>query len=379
MKVILFILFGITVVSAQPVMHGALHASGGDEFITVRVPDASITATHTNFIIYLDLAEVETAHGNFWANVESDFSDIRVYEDDHTTELNWDSISCDVSGEACMLAIRYTVTDGGNTDFIVDWEGDRAAKGRTFHRVTWTDFKAAWFLNRNDTIYNRADAAVAKNMLPKNIENGDISTGGPFLRYVTLDGVNEYFETVSINAVDNNFPSSYFVWHVIPVADYPINRYYPFSDYGPTAGSRAVVWGIFDTNIATTGLKDRARLVTYNESGSSSYQSIGPTAGVFTDHNDGSTWRMISSSHKTAGGSSSEYYVDGDSYGVSTTLLSDVTSGQRERICALLASSNTYYPGPIAAVTLHTLQRSDEWMDDTHDMLMNQGTFFTFP
>ena len=375
MRYIILFLFGFQAASGQHVypLWGSAEA---DEFVTVRVPDASITATHTNFIVYLDLALMPD---NFWDNVESDFSDIRVYEDDHTTELNWDSISTHTATDEGMLAIRLTVTDGGDTDFIVDWEGDRAAKGRTFHRVTWTDFKAAWFLNHTGTILNRVTSATAKNMVGKNLEGGDISSGGPMIKYITLDGVNEYFETVGVNSVDHVYPSSYFVWHVIPVADYPINRYYPFTDYGNTSASHAVVWGIFDTNIASTGLKDRFRLVTYNESGSSVYQSIGPTAGVFTDHNDGSTWRMISSSHKTAGGSSSEYYVDGDSYGVSTTLLSDVTSGQRERICALLASSNTYYPGPIAAVTLHTLQRSDEWMDDTHDMLMNQGTFFTFP
>lgn len=359
-------------------MPGALHAQpvSGNEYITVRIPDASITANHTDFIVYLDLALIEAETGNFFSGLESDGSDLRVYEDDHSTELNWDTTNVNIGSEQGFLLIKISLTDGGNNDFIVDWEGDRTAKGAAFHEATWSNFKMIWFLNK----YTGASAIDNKNgtsaldLTPNNFSA--VSSGSPFYKYLSFDGVNDYCAIANNDGHDLSFPFTIQAWIFVPSGGFGKDNANILSKYTTANSGKQYIFDVWDDD-RTSAPDNQLRFWSANGSGGAI--ALYSSTGAITDNDDNNWHRFTWAAVAAPSTNDKSFFVDGSGYGNTTAASYNYTGGTAPLgVGRITATTTIYYTQDVAHISWENTARSSAWVTDTDLMHSNPATFFTF-
>ena len=138
---------------------------------SVKVDRTKVTGSHTNFPLYIDLADMPVL---FWATVSETGGDIRCYADrGKVTELARDVVTVDRVGKTGELhVLLQTLTPDIDTTVYVDVDGSRTDyhPSATYgSRAVWVDYAAVY----HDAIGTNSVAAVNNT-----VDVGSPSVGG---------------------------------------------------------------------------------------------------------------------------------------------------------------------------------------------------------
>jgi hypothetical protein len=115
----------------------------------ITIDHTLVAADHTDFPLLLDLSVItQTA---FWSTVTSTGGDIRIYEDDGTTELAREVVSCDTTAETGEVWIKVpSLSSSVDTVLQVHVDGtssDYATTDLFGAQEVWSDYAAVYHFN----------------------------------------------------------------------------------------------------------------------------------------------------------------------------------------------------------------------------------------
>jgi len=88
---------------------------------TLNVLNTKVAADQTDFIVYVDLADMPAL---FWSTVANGGGDIRCYKSDGTTELAREVVTCDTATDTGEMHIKYAGTLSSSVDTEIQIHAD---------------------------------------------------------------------------------------------------------------------------------------------------------------------------------------------------------------------------------------------------------------
>lgn len=109
-----------------------------------------VPSTQTDIPLALDLSTIGSGHG-FWSNVKSDGGDIRVVEDDETTEVPIEVYNLDTTAKTGQIYFKSDINSASDTDYYIYYgnaSATKAGEGDTYgqHNVWDSTYGAVYHL-----------------------------------------------------------------------------------------------------------------------------------------------------------------------------------------------------------------------------------------
>lgn len=155
---------GIGTASPQTNFHIASGGGSGVWFntnftkrIKITINSTKVDAGLSNFPMYLDLSDLSS---DFFTNVKSDGSDIRITKTDKTTEVPVEIVGINTGSNTGEVYFKGDISSSGDTDFYIYYGNSGAslpAASSTFgsQNVWDSNYKGVWHLgNTNDSTSN---------------------------------------------------------------------------------------------------------------------------------------------------------------------------------------------------------------------------------
>lgn len=154
--------------------------------IPVTIDSTKVSADLTDFPVYVDLSDLSA---DFFSNVKTDGSDIRVTKDDGTTEVPREVVAIDTGSSTGELHFKAdgTLSSSTDTDFYIYYGNASAtepAVTATYGRNNvWTDYDGVYHLQGNAT--NSAGTSYSELM------DGTSSSSGKIYGAYDFDGTSD--------------------------------------------------------------------------------------------------------------------------------------------------------------------------------------------
>ena len=154
------------------------------------------SADHTNFPVYIDLADLPAG---FHTNVKSDGCDIRVVESDETTETAFELVDYDSTGDTGELHFLADSLSYNATSTFYIYYGNSAASCYATNATygaenVWTDYEGVWHMQEDpsgsapqitDSTSGSSDLTSGGSMVTGDLVAGQLGNS------IDFDGVND--------------------------------------------------------------------------------------------------------------------------------------------------------------------------------------------
>ena len=323
--------------------------------IQINVDSAQVNGSHTDFPLYYDLADLSAT--NFFTQVQSNGSDLRVTTADGLTEVPIEVVDIDTGGSTGEIHFKAPTLSGGEKFYIYYGNGDAAAyaNGDTYgmHNVWSNNYLAVWHMNENPGSANIDDSSTSNySGSPEgSMTGGDLITAGQVGKSIDFDGSNDALNFGSGLSGDFSGQSfSFSAWDkrgTNTTNDFLIGR----NVSGPTGQHLHI--GYRATDQYTLGF----------------WGNDLDSTGTHTT----SVWRHWYSTYDTTI-DQQKLFLNGlpDNERTST---GDVTGSDTYYIAR--AAGTDYFDGEIDEVRFSSVVRDDAWIDTEYNNQNNPTTFFT--
>ena len=323
----------------------------------VTIDSAEVDADLTDFIVFIDLSDMNT---DFWSTVANGGGDIRVYKEGGSTELAREVVSCDTTGETGELWLKYTGTLSSTVDTVIEIHADGVSSD---YAVTATYGRNNVWSNFDMVTHDYGTTDSTGNSRTRNGINGNTAATGPNgWDAVDLDGVDSWIKY-------NN--AAWFEWENQDFAVWVASK------LDSTADGR--FWSRQVGSAPTTTLR-------YNGSNSYYilYKNQANTATIFvigTVFTPGTTdwhWYVSTYDHSATTG---YYFIDGDQKGSNTNAgAGDFSDGTEDLYFGNFLDANTgeEIDGDLAELRVATsFVPSEEWTAAEYSNQNTSTTFYT--
>lgn len=114
----------------------------------IQLNPNQITADLTNFPVYVDMSDLDVAGTDVWDTVRSDCGDIRITQDDGTTQVPVEVVNCNTSTKTGELHFLAPVASSSATSTYRIWYNgtDAAVASTTTYgsQAVWPGYAAVW-------------------------------------------------------------------------------------------------------------------------------------------------------------------------------------------------------------------------------------------
>lgn len=137
--------------------------TGYTKYQEVTISAAKVSADLTDFVVYVDLSDLNVAGANIFDTVRTDGGDIRVTKSDGTTELPREVVSIDTVNKTGELHIKYSGVLSSSTDTVIRiWyngvDTEPAATSTYGSQAVWTNYVLVTHMK--DTLKNSVDDTI---------------------------------------------------------------------------------------------------------------------------------------------------------------------------------------------------------------------------
>ena len=158
--------------------------SGFSKYQEVTIDHTKVSADLTDYVVYIDLANLVKAGADIFDTCRSDGGDIRATKSDGTTQLATELVAIDTTAKTGELHVKFTGTLSSSVDTIIRiWYNgtDTAlAVSDTYGRnAVWSDYVAVYHFESDDTNSTGGTAATDTSVTYSS-GNGLFGNGGGF-------------------------------------------------------------------------------------------------------------------------------------------------------------------------------------------------------
>lgn len=127
---------------------------GYTKYQEVTIDATKVSADLTDYVIYVDLAELLKAGADVFDSCRTDGGDIRVTKTDGTTELAREIVNIDTTGKTGELHVKFTGTLSSSTDTVIRvWyngtDTEPAVTATYGRNNVWTDYFGVYHLGED--------------------------------------------------------------------------------------------------------------------------------------------------------------------------------------------------------------------------------------
>ena len=334
------------------------YSSNWSRRIKITVNSTQVGSDLNNFPVYVDLSDLAPS---FFANTQTDGSDIRVTLNDGLTAVPHELVNINTGGSTGELYFRATnLSSTVDNDFYIYYDNPNArmingADELGFQKVWSNNYVAVYHMqqlpgNSNaklwDSTANRNHGIPNGGMINANLVTGN--TGGA----LDFDGSDDYLQIIdsaSLNSASGTGqPRSVSYWlNTLETGNTVIMEKGSNSSFTQKTDTGAVIAG---TNTTQTDYANTSVLI-----------------------NDGS-WHFITHSYT---GTANNVYVDGGGVPQGTSLeIAPAANTNPLTIGASVGGANAY-DGLLDEIRISNVERSPEWIDAEYVNINTPGTFYS--
>lgn len=165
----------------------------------VEIDPDKVPGDLTDYVVYVDLADMDVTGTDMWDTVRSDCGDIRVTKSDGTTQLAREIVSCNTGTKTGEMHVKYdgTLSSSATTTMRVWYNGtdtEPAVSATYGLNNVWTDYEFVWHLDEDpsgtapqmiDSTGNGEDGTSSGSMTTSDEVTAKIGNG------LSFDGSND--------------------------------------------------------------------------------------------------------------------------------------------------------------------------------------------
>lgn len=178
--------------------------------IPVTIDSTKVSADLTDFPVYVDLSDLSA---DFFSNVKTDGSDIRVTKDDGTTEVPREVVAIDTGSSTGELHFKAdgTLSSSTDTDFYIYYGNASATEPATSATYgaenVWSSYDNVYHMQEDpsgsapqiiDSTSNNRDGTSAGSMTSADLVNGQVG------KSLDFDGSDDYLSVSSFGKTSNS-------------------------------------------------------------------------------------------------------------------------------------------------------------------------------
>lgn len=118
--------------------------------VKLSTDESQIPSDQTDIPLYIDLSNMPS---DFFTNVNSDGSDIRITDEDQTTELDFELVSINTANQTGEIHVKLPNLSGTSSQDIYVYYGNSSANSVSTPNV-WSDYRTVWHLDEPITNSN---------------------------------------------------------------------------------------------------------------------------------------------------------------------------------------------------------------------------------
>lgn len=158
----------------------------------VTIDASHVDADLTDFVVYINLADLSKAGADIFDTCRSDGGDIRVTKSDGTTELAREVVAIDTTAKTGELHVKYTGTLSSSTDTVIriyynGTDTEPAASATYGSEAVWSDYEHVYHMEAGGEDSAGNGDATANGNVPTNVAG---KVGGA----QDLDGTDDFFD-----------------------------------------------------------------------------------------------------------------------------------------------------------------------------------------
>lgn len=322
--------------------------------INVTLNASLIGGVLNDFPVYIDLSNI--TFNEFWGNVSSDGSDIRVV-DNNGIELPKELVSINVTARTGELHFRGNLSNATANLFQIYFNNseatipaDNAPNGR---QAVWSDYIAVYHFNDGSGT-NVIDSRGTKNGTASNANVTSSGLSGKVGKYMSNFSNNDVVDASGIQGVFKNVSHSISYWFK---AQKPVDDMYSFSA-GTTTDNP--FFGIATTVDAT---HNTTRIIRRNDAGTLEINNIKGTTDVLNN-------KFEYASFTSANGNWT-LYINGSIENVGLFTAGAITLTKFKMATLTRSSDGSFYSGGLDEMRLRTSNLSQDWVRTEYN---NQNT-----
>lgn len=191
--------------------------TGYTKYQEITIDNTKVTADLTDYVVYVDLSDLDKAGSDIFDTCLSDGGDIRITKSDGTTELAREIVEIDTTAKTGGLHFKYTGTLSSSTDTVVRiWyngtDAEPAVDATYGRNAVWSDYIGVWHLNTDptssliDSTGNGHNGTSAGSMTSGDVVAGKIGNALDF------DGTDDYIavpDHADLDSASGNLSISY--------------------------------------------------------------------------------------------------------------------------------------------------------------------------
>lgn len=327
--------------------------TGYSKYQEITIDHTKVDADLTDYVVYVDLANLVKAGADIFDTCRTDGGDIRATKSDGTTQLATELVAIDTTAKTGELHIKFSGTLSGSSSTIIRiyYNGTDTALAVTDtygRNNVWNAYVGVWHFNESSG--NATDSTGNGNTLTA-INSASYTASGKLGRANSTNGTNQRFDSSGALSLTNSSVYSWTLWaKSTNISSYIIDH------CSPTGGNTRYI-AYYDTN---------SKITTYFNGGSVSSANNSISAN---------TWHKITLVKTGGNGTASRFYLNGAHVG-------NANSGSSGSATAKLSTNGSvdggsWFNGNQDEVRVRTSEPAATWESTEYNNQNSPSTFYS--